>query len=876
MFEYWPIVGRSREIDEVSRLLAAADGLGGVALSGKAGVGKSRLAREAVLAAADAGWTVRSTAATVTSRTIPLGAFATWTDDADGAPHTLARRVVDALTAGTQPDRLLVFVDDAHLLDDLSALVLHQLVQLQAATVIVTIRTGERAPAAVTALWKDGPVERLEVDPLTHGQIDELLLAVTGCAPDQRCGDELWRLTRGNVLFLRQLVEQELRAGRMVSDDGVLRWQGNLGVSGSLAELVDAQIGAIPDDVRDVVDLVAVSEPVDWQCLRLLAEQDAIEEAEQRGLIRLSADEVYIGHPMFAEVRLDRCGSSRLRRLRGQVATAMKDGGRAAKVMKRGLLWLESDLPPEPDVLLSAATAASSLLDFETAQRLFAAAAATGIGAQARIPLAYSLFMMEKGELALEVLDGVEVDEATESAFINDIVMRASNLLWGMRSPERSWRLIDDALKASHGARRQQVLVFRANQLALAAKPHEVLTTMDEVDYRDLDRYGATMAYGAESMAYGELGQPDQAVAKAIEADEALTLSEQGKFLRQTLTEFHTFALVAAGRIAEAVDVAERHFRAHRDEPPDVRAVAAEILGMVMLAAGDLDAALRHLPHEVDAQNANSFHVVNSFHRFHLLRAQALARSGDADAAADTLDTARAHWHPAYVYVTSTELLSEAWLAAVRSRSTEARQLARKAADFARDHDQLAREVWCLQTAVQFDDTDAAERLADLATRVEGPRVVVAARYAAALQADDAGELDRVSTEFEAMGDLLTGADAAGQAATSHRRAGRAGSAMTAAARAHRLAARCHGATSPAIEAASFAPPFTNREREIAVLVAQGLSNREIAEAVSLSVRTVESHIYRACSKAGVAGRGGLADVIGGAARAPRYGTAER
>lgn len=48
------------------------------------------------------------------------------------------------------------------------------------------------------------------------------------------------------------------------------------------------------------------------------------------------------------------------------------------------------------------------------------------------------------------------------------------------------------------------------------------------------------------------------------------------------------------------------------------------------------------------------------------------------------------------------------------------------------------------------------------------------------------------------------------------------------------------------------------------MLVAQGLSNREIAEAVSLSVRTIESHIYNASSKAGVAGRSGLADVIRG------------
>jgi DNA-binding NarL/FixJ family response regulator len=93
---------------------------------------------------------------------------------------------------------------------------------------------------------------------------------------------------------------------------------------------------------------------------------------------------------------------------------------------------------------------------------------------------------------------------------------------------------------------------------------------------------------------------------------------------------------------------------------------------------------------------------------------------------------------------------------------------------------------------------------------------------------------------------------------------GRAGSALTAAARAHRLAAVCGGATGPAIAAASFAPPFSNREREIAVLVAQGLSNREIAEAVSLSVRTVESHIYRASSKAGVSGRSALAEMMRG------------
>ncbi|OBJ84885.1 hypothetical protein [Mycobacterium asiaticum] len=91
-------------------------------------MGKSRLAREVVTATAATGWTVRSVAATTTSRPIPLGAFSQWTDDAESAPFALARKVAEALTDGTQPDRLVVLVDDAHLLDDLSALVLHQLV----------------------------------------------------------------------------------------------------------------------------------------------------------------------------------------------------------------------------------------------------------------------------------------------------------------------------------------------------------------------------------------------------------------------------------------------------------------------------------------------------------------------------------------------------------------------------------------------------------------------------------------------------------------------------------------------------------------------------------------------------------------------------
>jgi DNA-binding CsgD family transcriptional regulator len=60
--------------------------------------------------------------------------------------------------------------------------------------------------------------------------------------------------------------------------------------------------------------------------------------------------------------------------------------------------------------------------------------------------------------------------------------------------------------------------------------------------------------------------------------------------------------------------------------------------------------------------------------------------------------------------------------------------------------------------------------------------------------------------------------------------------------------------------------PLTVREREIANLVAAGLSNREIAERLTVSVRTVEGHLYRACIKLDISDREELAALIRGGA----------
>jgi non-specific serine/threonine protein kinase len=52
---------------------------------------------------------------------------------------------------------------------------------------------------------------------------------------------------------------------------------------------------------------------------------------------------------------------------------------------------------------------------------------------------------------------------------------------------------------------------------------------------------------------------------------------------------------------------------------------------------------------------------------------------------------------------------------------------------------------------------------------------------------------------------------------------------------------------------------LTAREREVAALVAEGLSNRDIAARLVISARTAETHVQHIMSKLGVATRAQIA-----------------
>jgi DNA-binding CsgD family transcriptional regulator len=126
----------------------------------------------------------------------------------------------------------------------------------------------------------------------------------------------------------------------------------------------------------------------------------------------------------------------------------------------------------------------------------------------------------------------------------------------------------------------------------------------------------------------------------------------------------------------------------------------------------------------------------------------------------------------------------------------------------------------------------------------------------------DALGLERAASAFEQLGSCLYAAEAMAQAQQMYLRQGRMRLGRVAAARASMLSAHCAGVRTPALADVA-AVPLTPREMEIARLAADGMSSRELAERLGISVRTVDNHLGTVYAKLGVSTREELPSVIG-------------
>jgi DNA-binding CsgD family transcriptional regulator len=804
---------------------------------------------------------------TSSARTLPLGAFTEWAQAGVTDTVQLVRGVIESLTAAPSGARVVLAVDDVHLLDDLSTFVVQQIVARGGAKVILTVRDGESIPAAVQEIWRAGQFDRLDLEPLSLDESSMLLLATLGGSVDPDAAQRLWTLTRGNVLYLRNIVEQEVADGRLEMQDGYWRWVGDPIVAPGLVELIESRIGDLPASVADVIDALAVGEPIELAALTRIADPAAVEEADTRGLITLGSVvggvEVRVAHPLYGEVRRKRAAPTRLRRLRGLVATELAASDNCDDVrvvVRRATLSLDSDLLPDADLLVSAAQGAVWLADLPLADRLAEAAIRAGAGPEANFVRAHALSWLSRGEQADAVLAEVDASQLTDDDRARLAFLRASNALWVLADPARAKEFIDDASHTTSPQARSYidafltVYWFAMDQPGLATQASEELALDDLPAVVDAEIAWALAAIAADA------GRTTDAMAVGDAGHAVATRSFDAPQMRFNIADACVSALLLAGRVADAVAVAERVRQQAADLPGAAHLLGAAVAGRAALGAGLLDIACSLLDQAAVALS-DSGHSLGWGYRYQFPRTTALAMRGsigEAAAGFAALDEIRRPFRS----LDFERSLARAWMAAGEGAVSEAVTVLLSAAERARANGQFAAEVMCLQTATQFGDRSGAPRLRELAAIVEGPRVGLAARYAEALRDGDAARLAAVSEDFERMGDLVAAVDAAAHAAVEYRRHDQRGSALRYSTRASALARQCGGAGTPALDKATEELPLTDREREIAMLLGDGLSSPAIAERLTLSKRTVESHIFQAMKKTGTTSREELANLV--------------
>lgn len=866
----WPTVAREDEFRQALAALHDNAEFQGVALVGASGVGKSTLARALAQTVEASGRPVRFVLGTETGCAVPLGAFSrAITVD---AAHEPAMMLAGAHKTLEQEKNLVIVVDDAHLLDPLSATLVYQLAASRTARLIVTIRSGEAVLDAVGALQKERLLLTRYIDAFTHEQTGELARRVLGGAVEPRLIDELYSRSRGNLLLLRGLLSAGRDSGVLVHTEGGWQLHGPLHAGRELYDLLEFRLRSLAPEELEVVEILATGELLDWEVLRGLCDADAVARLERRGLIQLVADGsdtlAQLNHPVLGEAAIRLAGVVRSRQLNGLLAQALqkhlKAGGRRARLpdlrgqIRLAQFMMRSDLEPDLDVLITAAASAVTMSNHRYGEELARFALDRGGGLRAAIVLADALSWQGRGDDAEAVLSGLNSEGADEFLSMRLGCLRAANLFWVCGRVDPAQQVLAEVKARVDSA--IGIAMVTALELSFAFFSGDVATTIEvgprfcEANELPLATVWTAVATSCALAVAGRFGEIQHIVDLGLRAAAS---SESGP-QRFAIGVAEVMALTAAGDQPQAERAAERYSEMAAGVP-EAEAMVAAIVGLVHLAGGALQSACSAFRDSISALSQGFpsawTMLVTAWH------AQAEGARGNGEAAAAALRSSEEAYGPQVAVFLPELELARAWVRASGGQITAAQSHALRAARIARRSGMHAVEMRALHTAVRFGDRSHAATLGELARMLAAPLADAIAGHARAVGDHDSRLLDEVADRFAGIGAMALAADAAAQAAREHARAGERAKALESSARAHWLAGK-FGLHSPAIDAAAQPLPITDREREIAAMVAAGMSNREIADRLCVSVRTVDGHLYRIFGKLNIQSRDQLARLM--------------
>ncbi len=517
----WVITPHDRVLDGLEAGLRERSG---AVLLGPAGVGKTSLARSAADWIGPDFHRVEWVTGTESDAAVPFAAVAHLIEvPAAGKTGDVLRAARESLGSG-----LLLVVDDAHLLDPLSAALVYQLTVSGAAKLIVT--AADDAPDEVSALWRDGLLSRIEVRPAGHDDV-------------------------------------------------------------RLAEQVSEFVADLPAGALCTLRYLAVHDPLPLSELVALAGVDAVDQARACGAIRVDGPMVSCAHPLFRDAVRAAVGGPALRRLRtGLVERLMTaPAGGVVDQLRLAVLAVDSDRALPPDEMAVAAAEALRLGDLELSERLGRAALAAGAGFAGRLTLGYALAWQGRGREADAVLAEIDPGALTETELMAWALPRAANQFWMLCEPERATAFLRATRNRVTTPQAQTTLDALAATFAMnAGAPDRALSIADDVlasPAADDTAVGWAASAAALSCArMGRFGEVDAMAQRAVAAGHP-------GLLRFTSGFGQTTALILTGELDRAQALARELADFAQLQQPG-RAVGEVLIADVLLARGHAEAAV--------------------------------------------------------------------------------------------------------------------------------------------------------------------------------------------------------------------------------------------------------------------------------------------
>ncbi len=828
----WPLLRRREEDRAVA---VVAQHRWSVALVGAPGLGKTTVAARVTDRVVERDPTDRTVVVPITavaaSRSMPFSAAAerfgelptTLSELADRAGAEARLRAIAELR-----DRdVLIRVDDADHLDAISARYVAWLVREQGARLVLTCRDFTALPEPLRALWQEDLLERIDLQPLALHETASLIAEALGAQLETASVERVQRATAGNPLYLREVVRAARTSGALEHTASGWYWRGRVTASNSLADMYRTELGSLPEDLRDVVDIVALADPIPLPHLLGLVSGGDVDRVVALGLVRIDAVEdgaavVRPSHPLVGEVIRGLVPVARRSTLfaRANAFRADRPEGAPPAARLRAALWsLECGVLPSVEQLLDGAQVASRLQEHESTLSLTSAALRTTLHPTERVTalclrsLAYAYSVgREAGRTDAEAawaLAQASSDEVSDDAVVQACETLANTRQFHDDDVDAAVALTDAAVPLVSGDAVERLRLLRLSHLGWGGRFAEVRAEVERSGIVHAPTVPASFLCLAACavMALATEGRLDDASAfgRRALATAVEHLEDSPWSVGEIISVLHQVQ-VWRGDLADLfTEVPVR-----RSSPYLKYDFTLELIGEGNLAIGqrrwdDAITAFTAACERYDVADHGGF-AAYPWARL----AMAYGFAGRAEDAARALDRARTT--PLRAMRITGELIPTtiAWAEAVIGNPAGALHadevIARSTESGSWTAVMYARALhYSTDLLAGREAGPSLDRLREAAARIEGPLAAAVIEYADALRSGD-----RVRT-VAAQGVLAS-----------------------------------HGM---AVAASRAKAPLTKREYEVAELAAGGLSNRRIAEVLGLSTRTIDAHLSRVFAK---------------------------